>query len=51
MASKTAAQMVQEAKQHVENLTVEQVAAELEQGNALLVVSRMSSTKALFPVQ
>ncbi len=37
MASKTAAQMVQEAKQHVENLTVEQVASELEQGNALLV--------------
>ncbi len=37
MASKTAAQMVQEAKQRVENLTVEQVAAELEQENALLV--------------
>lgn len=37
MPSKTAAQMVQEAKQHVENLTVEQVAAELDQGNALLV--------------
>ncbi len=29
--------MVQEAKQRVENLTVEQVAAELDQGNALLV--------------
>ena len=37
MPAKTAAQMVQEAKQRVENLTVEQVAAELDQGNALLV--------------
>ncbi len=37
MPSQTAAQMVQAAKQRVENLTVEQVAAELEQGNAVLV--------------
>lgn len=37
MASKTAAHMAQEAKQRVENLTVEQVAAEMDQGNALLV--------------
>lgn len=37
MPSKTAAQMVQEAKQRVENLTVEQVAAELEQENVVVV--------------
>jgi rhodanese-related sulfurtransferase len=37
MSSKTAAQMVQEAKQRVQNLTVEQVATELDQGNAVLV--------------
>lgn len=37
MTAKTAAQMVQEAKQRVENLTVDQVAAELKQGDALIV--------------
>ena len=37
MPAKTAAQMVQEAKARVENLSAEQVAAELEHGNALLV--------------
>lgn len=37
MQGKTAAQMVQEAKQQVENLSVEQVAAELEGGDVLLV--------------
>jgi rhodanese-related sulfurtransferase len=35
--AKTAAELVAEAKQRVENLTVDQVAAELEQGDALLV--------------
>ncbi len=35
--AKTAAEMVAEAKQRVENLTVDQVATELEQGDALLV--------------
>ncbi|RJF73102.1 MULTISPECIES: rhodanese-like domain-containing protein [Deinococcus] len=34
---RTAAQMVQEAKQRVENLTPQQVADELQQGDALLV--------------
>ena len=33
----TVAEMVAEAKQRVENLTVDQVAVELEQGDALLV--------------
>ena len=37
MTGKTAAQLVQEAKQRVQNLTVEQVAAELGQGKATLV--------------
>ncbi|AWN22142.1 sulfurtransferase [Deinococcus irradiatisoli] len=37
MPAKTAAQMVLEAKQRVENLTVEQVAAELERGDTLLL--------------
>ena len=37
MTAKTAAQMVQEAKQRVENLTVDEVAAELKQGDTLLV--------------
>ncbi len=37
MSPKTAAQLVQEAKQRVENLSAEQVAAELERGDALLV--------------
>ena len=35
--AKTAAEMVAEAKRRVENLTVEQVAAELERGGVLLV--------------
>ena len=35
--AKTAAELVAEAKQRVENLTVDQVAAELERGDALLV--------------
>jgi rhodanese-related sulfurtransferase len=35
--AKTAAELVSEAKQRVENLTVDQAAAELEQGDALLV--------------
>ena len=35
--AKTAAQMVAEAKQRVENLTVDQVVAEREQGGALVV--------------
>ncbi len=35
--AKTAAELVAEAKQRVENLTVEQVATELEQGDVLLV--------------
>lgn len=37
MTGKTAAQLVQEAKQRVENLTVDQVARELQDGDALLV--------------
>ena len=37
MSPKTAAQMVQEAKQRVENLSVDQVAGELASGDALLV--------------
>ena len=35
MQPKTAAQLVQEAKQRVENLSAERVAAKLEQGDAL----------------
>ena len=35
--AKTAAELVAEAKQRVENLTVEQVAGELERGDVLLV--------------
>ena len=35
--AKTAAELVAEAKQRVENLTVDQVARELERGDALLV--------------
>ena len=35
--TKTAAEMVAEAKAHVENLTVEQAAEEIERGDALLV--------------
>ncbi len=37
MSPKTAAQMVQVAKQRVENLSVDQVAGELASGDALLV--------------
>ena len=37
MAAKTATQLVQEAKQRVQNLTVDQVAAELSQGTITLV--------------
>jgi rhodanese-related sulfurtransferase len=37
MAAKTAMQLVQEARQRVQNLTVEQVAAELTQGSVTLV--------------
>lgn len=37
MSSKTAAQLVQEAKQRVENLSVDQVTAELDRGDAMLV--------------
>jgi rhodanese-related sulfurtransferase len=35
--AKTATQMVMQAKQHIENLTADQVAAELERGGVLLV--------------
>ncbi|SEI84831.1 Rhodanese-related sulfurtransferase [Deinococcus reticulitermitis] len=35
--AKTAAQMVQDARQRIENLTPEQVAAELSRGDVLLV--------------
>ncbi len=38
--AKTAAEMVAEAKQRVENLTVDQAAAEFERGDALLVDPR-----------
>ncbi|MGL4881517.1 MAG: rhodanese-like domain-containing protein [Waterburya sp.] len=37
MEAKTATQLVQEAKKHVQNLTVEQVAKELAQGNVTLI--------------
>lgn len=37
MSAKTAARMVEEAKQRVENLSVEQVAAEMRQGDAVLI--------------
>jgi rhodanese-related sulfurtransferase len=37
MTAKTAAQLVQEAKQRVQNLTVDQVAAELAQGEVTLI--------------
>ncbi len=42
---KTAAQMVAEAKQRVENLAPEQVAAELARGDALLVDLRESEER------
>ncbi len=41
--SRTAAQMVSEAKGRVQNLTPEQVFAELQQGNALLIDLRESN--------
>ena len=43
---KTAAEMVAEAKSRVENLSVEQTAAELEQGDALLVDLREPEERA-----
>ncbi len=42
---KTAAQLVTEAKQRVENLTPDQVSAELAQGDALLVDLRESNER------
>lgn len=44
--AKTAAQMVAEAKSRIENLSVEQVAAEREQGGALLVDIRDADQRA-----
>ena len=44
--AKTAAEMVAEAKQRVENLTVDQVARELEGGDALLVDLREPEERA-----
>ena len=46
MPSKTAAQLVQEAKQRVENLSVDQVAAELDRGDAVLVDIREPGEQA-----
>lgn len=47
MPTKTAAQMVQDAKQRVENLSAERVAAELEQGQAILIDLREPNEHAL----
>ncbi len=44
--AKTASDMVSEAKQRVENLTVDQVARELERGDALLVDLREPEERA-----
>ena len=44
--AKTAAEMVAEAKGRVENLTVEQVASELERGDAVLVDLREPEERA-----
>ncbi len=44
--AKTAAELVAEAKQRVENLTVEQVATELERGEAVLVDLREPEERA-----
>jgi rhodanese-related sulfurtransferase len=44
--AKTAAELVAEAKQRVENLSVDQAAAELEKGEALLVDLRETSERA-----
>jgi rhodanese-related sulfurtransferase len=46
MQPKTAAQLVQEAKQRVENLSAEHVAAELERGDALLIDLREPNEQA-----
>lgn len=43
--SRTAAQMVTESKERVQNLTPEQVSAELQQGNALLIDLRESNER------
>lgn len=47
MHTKTVAQMVQDAKQRVENLSAERVAAELEQDQVLLIDLREPSEQAL----
>jgi rhodanese-related sulfurtransferase len=46
MQPKTAAQLVQEAKQRVENLSAERVAAELERDNAILIDLREPNEQA-----
>lgn len=46
-APKTAAQLVAEAKLHVENLTPEQVAAEMERGDAVLIDIRDGEERGL----
>lgn len=46
MQPKTAAQLTQEARQQVENLTAERVAAELAQGNAVLIDLREPNEQA-----
>jgi rhodanese-related sulfurtransferase len=46
MQPKTAAQLVQEAKQRVENLSTERVAAELERGDAILIDLREPNEQA-----
>jgi rhodanese-related sulfurtransferase len=43
--AKTSADLVEEAKQRVQNLTVDQVAVEIEQGDALLVDLREPSER------
>ena len=43
--SKTASQLVREAKQHIENLSVKQVANEVTSGNILLVDLRESEER------
>lgn len=46
MTSKTAAQLVQEAKSHIENLTPDQVQAEVAAGKATLVDIRDAPERA-----
>ncbi|MBA2521633.1 MAG: rhodanese-like domain-containing protein [Chloroflexia bacterium] len=46
MMAKTAAELVTEAKQRVANLTVDEVAAEVERGDALLVDLREPGERA-----